>query len=930
MLAPAADTKCINCCPDPVAFPKRQADPDDVESFLDCLFRYADPNSYLALRSFLQHRQGQKAKLLTWVRIGDPQRLDEICKNIAQSANHSKPLVFSPPVATFKTSRNARTTNLADGVALSVECDDRPSEARETLAVLLGPPTCVVISGGLWTNPETGEIEDKVHLHWRLSEPTRTEEDHRKLREARRLATNIVKGDATAIAVVHPLRWPGSWHLKNNPRPVRIEADPDVEIDLDVALEKLWEKVGPEKVFENVNNDDKRIRIKDMEPRAGGLSDDPNDYECTIPHIEAAISVLRIDDMERDEWIRIGYGLLDELGDDGAEFWFAISRTGREHLPEETLQYQWDSLKRSNTSGRKATIRSLFFAANRFDPDWRRLIPSSFGGPTPEAKAEAKGEKKSEAKAEAKPEEKAEAKAEAKPAPKKTPFILIVAGEVSRVVDEVETALIGADLPIFERARSLVYPVKTELPAADDTKTESVLLRTMRNENVIYQLNKHAAVCTRFDERKKKWVKTDLASKTADILLQKGEWKFQQVAGVITAPTLRPDGTVLDQPGYDAKTQLLYTPDQYLKIPPIKAEPTKEDARAALGLFKELIIEFPFEEDLDRAVALAGLLTPLLRGAFDVGPMFLMLAHQVSNGKSYLVNLAAALATGHNCPVITNCASDEEMEKRLGALVLEGAPIISLDNCSFDINGDLLCQITEQRLVRVRILGKSETPRCEWRGTMFATGNNIRLVGDMTRRGLLCNLDAKLERPELRKFKANPMASILQNRGKYIAAAITIARAYRVAGEDAECGPIASYGQWSKAVREPLVWLGEKDPVASMDTAQQTDPLRVAALELVEHWRENLELNISYTAAEVVKIASQTSSIQVDGLYEQHYKMPEFFDLLEMQAGAGRGHIDPTKVGRWLMSIRGQVHDGYKLSLVRGNNHGNRFALVKA
>jgi putative DNA primase/helicase len=70
--------------------------------------------------------------------------------------------------------------------------------------------------------------------------------------------------------------------------------------------------------------------------------------------------------------------------------------------------------------------------------------------------------------------------------------------------------------------------------------------------------------------------------------------------------------------------------------------------------------------------------------------------------------------------------------KRLGAIILEGAQTMSLDNCSHDIGGDLLCQITERPLVRIPILGKGEAPECEWRGTLFANGNNI-LVGEQKR-----------------------------------------------------------------------------------------------------------------------------------------------------------------------------------------------------
>ena len=77
----------------------------------------------------------------------------------------------------------------------------------------------------------------------------------------------------------------------------------------------------------------------------------------------------------------------------------------------------------------------------------------------------------------------------------------------------------------------------------------------------------------------------------------------------------------------------------------------------------------------------------------------------------------------------------------------------SLDNLSHDIEGDLLAQMVTQTFIKTRILGKSEIPECEWYGMLFATGNNIRVVGDMVRRTLVCQLDAKLERPELRKLQ---------------------------------------------------------------------------------------------------------------------------------------------------------------------------------
>jgi hypothetical protein len=45
-------------------------------------------------------------------------------------------------------------------------------------------------------------------------------------------------------------------------------------------------------------------------------------------------------------------------------------------------------------------------------------------------------------------------------------------------------------------------------------------------------------------------------------------------------------------------------------------------------------------------------------------------------------------------------------------------------------------------------------------GVLYATGNNVRVVGDNVRRALSCYLDAKMERPELRKFKFDPVERV--------------------------------------------------------------------------------------------------------------------------------------------------------------------------
>src|SRR5262249_28114065 len=147
---------------------------------------------------------------------------------------------FCPPLAVFGSKERATEKELIVGPTLSVECDKEPERARLVLEQLLGPATVIVRSGGTWINPSTGIGQGKLHLHWRLMQPATTPEQLKRLKQARELATYIVGGDPSNTSIVHPIRWPGSWHRKAEPRLCEIEiANPDNEIWLDNAFTML-------------------------------------------------------------------------------------------------------------------------------------------------------------------------------------------------------------------------------------------------------------------------------------------------------------------------------------------------------------------------------------------------------------------------------------------------------------------------------------------------------------------------------------------------------------------------------------------------------------------------------------------------------------------------------------------------------------------
>ncbi len=173
---------------------------EEIFAFCDALFRYAE-TGFVQLRMFRD-----KPETGTWgtpweaADVTDLQALIDKATRIAtKAARAAQRVVFAPPVVVLKSPRSATEADVAEGVALSVDCDHWPSCARQRLTELFGEPTCVVFSGGRWTDPETGEVQDKVHLHWRLQEPTRTPEDHALLKECRRLAGLLAGSDHSAF-----------------------------------------------------------------------------------------------------------------------------------------------------------------------------------------------------------------------------------------------------------------------------------------------------------------------------------------------------------------------------------------------------------------------------------------------------------------------------------------------------------------------------------------------------------------------------------------------------------------------------------------------------------------------------------------------------------------------------------------------------------
>jgi putative DNA primase/helicase len=390
--------------------------------------------------------------------------------------------------------------------------------------------------------------------------------------------------------------------------------------------------------------------------------------------------------------------------------------------------------------------------------------------------------------------------------------------------------------------------------------------------------------------------------------------------GIVEAPTLRWDGNLLDKPGYDSEMGLILLLGGPRPI--IPARPTKDQAVAALKILVEPLKEFPFVTPADRAVALSGILTAVSRRAYQSAPLHTFSAPVAGTGKGKLVDVAAMMVSGRPAPVIAPGKKEEETEKRLGAALIAGDPLLSIDNVEHPLGGELLCQMLTQPLLKVRILGQSANFEAPSNMALFATGNNLEIAGDMTRRTLLCRLDPQCERPELREFDFEPVSQVAKDRARYIGAALTILRAYIVAGYPDAPTKLGSFEDWSNHVRGALLWLGEADPVETMEAARESDPVLANLRLLMTAWEDRIGHYEQMTVAKLIECANQ---IGMSG----DFANPELREALMSIAGDGR-MIHSQRLGRWIKANSRRIVNGLRIVVTQEDSkRGSHYRLEK-
>ena len=487
------------------------------------------------------------------------------------------------------------------------------------------------------------------------------------------------------------------------------------------------------------------------------------------------------------------------------------------------------------------------------------------------------------------------------------PIVQLGGGKLPANIDDAESYMIENDHEVFQRGDMVIRPAKEVIAISDHRQSLGMRMVPIKTAHLADRLTRIIDF-KRFDSRSSDWVSVNCPTELATAYLERvGEWRLPILSGIIDVPTLRPDGSILDTPGYDNATGVLYAPSG--EKPRIPFSPNWSEARAALDSICDLISGFPFvdlngnectnQPSSSRSVALSIILTAITRRSLANAPLHAFTAPVMGSGKSKLVDIASMIATGNEAPVISQGKTEEETEKRLGAALIAGDPIISWDNCEYPLGGELMCQALTQRTLKIRPLGKSMLISLPTNATFAATGNNLIVSGDMTRRTIVSTLDPKMERPEQRVFDLDPVAFLRDNRIQYVINALTVLRAFVVAKMPRQDNkPLGSFEDWSRKIRDCLIWLGETDPCETMDRARIEDPQTQALTEVLVQWNATVKQS-GVSVKRVIEIASLDDNADLR-------------DALLAVAG-DRDVINNRRLGKWLSRNKGRIINGLRI-----------------
>lgn len=379
----------------------------------------------------------------------------------------------------------------------------------------------------------------------------------------------------------------------------------------------------------------------------------------------------------------------------------------------------------------------------------------------------------------------------------------------------------GALSQIVEVSGDVLAEQEHGLPLAVVDVSPDALRRLLARHTRLYKAT----------EKKDGDIKKTPASPTVGIaraVLSETHWpKVRPLSGVIGAPVMRPDGTILQEPGYDAATRLYYAPSQ--ELPTIPHIPTQEDVREAKDfLLGQILVDFPWADRSSQANYIALMMTPLLRPFIGgLSPLGAISATAPGSGKTLLTDIPGTLFGATSRPWVQD---DGELRKSITAtLKTSSDPVVVFDNIGEwdQVDQPTLAKLLTSAAWSDRELGSSNQIGVPNDRLWMVTGNNIAFGGDIPSRTVLVVLDPHMPRPDLRTdFKIPALDEWIEdpdNRTLLLRHLLVLARAWVVAGAPKGDRAMRTFRRWARNMAGFTEWLGVPGLLGNADLLAEHD-----------------------------------------------------------------------------------------------------------
>ena len=376
-------------------------------------------------------------------------------------------------------------------------------------------------------------------------------------------------------------------------------------------------------------------------------------------------------------------------------------------------------------------------------------------------------------------------------------------------------------------------------------------------------------------------------------LMGNGEYPgVAHIKAAVPLPTARADGSVITTVGLDESTGL------YLLEPAIR-EPralNPEELRQCVARVWAPFAEFPFADDAAKAAMFSALLTAVVRPSLPTAPAFLVNAQSHGTGKTLLSESLMVVATGSLQPLAMP-DDPTEQGKTIISVLLTGPRGILFDNLMGVLKPNAtFCSAMTSESYQARGLGGMTMVSVSNRALWVLNGNNVGLQGDVVRRVMSIVLDSP-ENPETRMHGFDPREVIGRNLESYRADLLDLLTSYRAAGSPVQSREgLASFEQWSRLIRNCVLWLGFADPIATIRQAQAEDGETIQLRRMLHVWFDRF--------GEEPMLLRDLNASPFEGEIAAEWQ--EVYGSITTY----KGRQDPAQFGYWLRRMKGRKLDG--------------------